>query len=1624
MDNSYKSKSIKKTKKFAGFIRLLLVISIMGLGTFQASACQYKLRLSHVSGSSWSGMFGTPTVDLSVNSTTVISGWTKPSGPIDVDSTFTVSTGDQISVTYNANGAWFDSDYSYSIVDANGQVVYTSGAGGAPSSMTNPVTGTCPMPDNGAIASISKDFSTGNKNVYTTLQNPGNNNITSAQIEWSVDGNMQNTYSFSGTLTSNNSTKLTLGSYNFSAGYSTIKVWITGVNNGSDNYNANDTLEKIIYNRAKLTLPFYEDFEDIGSNTSFDGVNADPINGIENWSFNYGGTDGRVRFDLAGGYNYSGNHSATLDNGSTSDTNKLVLNLPIDALYSSDIRLSFKYMDHGDELHSGDKVWARGSRTDSWVEIYDLKPDSTIDGQWNAVAIDLDQALSSQTITSGLQIMFGQSDGSSTNTPGSGDGITFDNIGVTEVYDNDMQMLSWDAPSTGIELGNAMDVSLSLKNAGLNPQSNFTVKYSLDGGNTFHQETVNSTLQPGDTLNYTFTQKGDFSSAGSKDLIAVVKTNLDPAKYNDTIHKQINNFTIPYTENFDNVTAPKLPAGWSKMVLAIYGEVAIMSDATWGAKVQSPPNALNFENSNYDNANAPNHIAVFPKHMGNIANNRIQFGAYTEETTAFIVVGVMDSPTDTTSFTAVDTVNFSQKDQWVTKIADLTSYTGSGKYIALRYGCPDSNTDLWIDDLTLEIKPTSPIFKASPDSINMTGVINYEPDTSLKTITVRNNGVGTLSITNTTITGTNDTNFAVLDTNSYPKDLQSNENISMKVKFFGNSTGNRTANLDITANSTTHTIPLNGNVVDPTINTFPYTENFEHEGMLPLGWKTSSNDGDFLWQINQGTTGSSSTGPDGDHTSGNGYYIFTEASSPADQGDEAMLVTPPVDFSSISNPGVILHYHMYGSDIDTFALDVATNGTWNNNVKNIIGQQQTAESDPYKQLTVGLGSYSNADSIRFRVIRGGGYTGDVAMDDITFAEVVNVDLGPDTALCAGSSITFSAGTGQGMTYEWYQPGQTTPFAISESITVDSAGTYIAYAENNAGMSDRDTVQITAIHTLPSVSFSTSSGPTYSVCSSADNLSGTPAGGNFTGNGINGSNFDPSNAGAGSHVITYTYTDGNGCSNQDTMHLTVNPDNNSPVTVTQDITTYLDNSGQTSITVSDIDNGSTDDCGIQNSTLNINNFDCSDVGANKVMLTVTDVNGNFATDSATVTVADTIAPAVATQNTTLYLDYNGNATLNASQIDNGSTDNCGIQSISLNNNSFTCSDLGANTVQITVTDNNGNTAQGQAIVTVADTIKPTPITKNLNIYLDNNGQASLTASDVNNGSFDNCGINSLSLSKTNFDCTDTVPQTIHLIANDGNGNTDSAAATITVMDTIAPVISSVNDTTICAGIYDFNHPMVTDNCNASLHQISGPASGDSLSPGMYNVVYLARDSWNNTSYNQFTITVSDYPTVELGPDTTICHNESITLQVDDNYSNYQWSDGSTGSSLTIDSLGYGLGTHTFTLTVTNASGCQTIDSVQVTIENCTSTEELSQQENIRIYPNPNNGKFTLELNGNSDKASVRIYTLDGRLVQSKQIERNALNNNKFVIDISDQSAGIYLLQLRGANLNINRRIIKH
>jgi len=110
-------------------------------------------------------------------------------------------------------------------------------------------------------------------------------------------------------------------------------------------------------------------------------------------------------------------------------------------------------------------------------------------------------------------------------------------------------------------------------------------------------------------------------------------------------------------------------------------------------------------------------------------------------------------------------------------------------------------------------------------------------------------------------------------------------------------------------------------------------------------------------------------------------------------------------------------------------------------------------------------------------------------------------------------------------------------------------------------------------------------------------------------------------------VTLSVTDSDGNTSTCNFNVTV-IDNEVPVAVCQDLTLEVDPvTGITNITAADVDNGSTDNCGIASMTLDITSFDCSMIGANTVTMTVTDTAGNISTCTSTVTIEDTTAPVI-------------------------------------------------------------------------------------------------------------------------------------------------------------------------------------------------------------------------------------------------------------------------------------------------------------------------------------------------------------------------------------------------------------
>jgi gliding motility-associated-like protein len=239
------------------------------------------------------------------------------------------------------------------------------------------------------------------------------------------------------------------------------------------------------------------------------------------------------------------------------------------------------------------------------------------------------------------------------------------------------------------------------------------------------------------------------------------------------------------------------------------------------------------------------------------------------------------------------------------------------------------------------------------------------------------------------------------------------------------------------------------------------------------------------------------------------------------------------------------------------------------------------------------------------------------------------------------------------------------------------------------------------------------------------------------------------------------------------------DTTAPIVVTQNITIYLDSNGEATITASQIDGGTTDDCD-SSPTLFINDgtFDCSNIGVNSIELLARDSSFNIGSDFAQVTVVDNIDPTItAPAAVTVNVDA---GTCEATGVALGSpttADNCSVDTTT--NDAPANYPLGDTTVTWTVTDGSGNTSTATQTVTVVDNIDPVALAQDITVSVGDNPFVEISEADIDNGSSDNCSIASITFDITQFDCSMSGDNTVTMTVTDASGNSSVTTFIVSV-----------------------------------------------------------------------------------------------------------------------------------------------------------------------------------------------------------------------------------------------------
>lgn len=379
--------------------------------------------------------------------------------------------------------------------------------------------------------------------------------------------------------------------------------------------------------------------------------------------------------------------------------------------------------------------------------------------------------------------------------------------------------------------------------------------------------------------------------------------------------------------------------------------------------------------------------------------------------------------------------------------------------------------------------------------------------------------------------------------------------------------------------------------------------------------------------------------------------------------------------------------------------------------------------------------------------------------------------------------------------------------------------------------------------------------------------------------------------------------------------------------------------------------------------------------------------------------DTIPPIAQAQPATLYLDGNGTATLNPSQVDNGSIDNCGIATYSVNPNTFNCSDIGIQNVIFTATDNSGNFSTTNVSVTILDTISPTiqSCPNDTILFANSSNCTAQVVWDVP-VVIDNCSSLIENVNYPNGSFFEGGTTQVNYIFSDLSGNSVGCTFNVNV-DTLISIGSSIIDIncfgestgeiniSISGGTLPYNYSW--SNSSTLEDQIGIPS-------GTYSVV-VTDDNGCSVESNYIINEPTDIQLSATSQDEINGLDGSIDLTTIGGTPPYSfvWNNGLTSED--ISSMSSGI----YTVIVTDFNGCQ--DSITVYIGTQLLIENI-ENSFLNIFPNPTNRYLNVDLDSylSSSIKEIRITNLIGQeLFYTKEFSN--------VLDLFYLPSGIYTIE---------------
>jgi gliding motility-associated-like protein len=535
---------------------------------------------------------------------------------------------------------------------------------------------------------------------------------------------------------------------------------------------------------------------------------------------------------------------------------------------------------------------------------------------------------------------------------------------------------------------------------------------------------------------------------------------------------------------------------------------------------------------------------------------------------------------------------------------------------------------------------------------------------------------------------------------------------------------------------------------------------------------------------------------------------------------------------------------------------------------------------------------------------------------ITVVPGLTASAGSNAAICQGGNTTLNASGGT--IYSWSPAAGLSSTTIANPVATPAATTtYTVTVTNGSGCTGTATVTVT-VNALPTAS----AGAPVSICSGGNTTLTATGGTSYSWSpsaGLSSTTVaNPVASPAATTTYTATVTNASGCSNTATVTVTVNPNPvanaGAPVTICIGNSTTLGASGGTSYSWSPA-------TALSSTTI-------ANPVANPVATTtytVTATNGNGCTNTATVTV--TVVPGLtASAGAPASICQGGSTTLNAS----GGTiyswsPAAGLSSTTIANPVATP----AATTTYTVAVTNGSGCTGSATVTI--TVNPLPTASAGGPVSECAGSGTtLTATGGTSYSWSPAaGLSSTTVS--NPTATDVSNTTYTVTVTDVHGCINTATVSVTVNP--LPTVSGGSAVAIC------NSGSTTLQATGAVSYTWSPGTGLSsttisnpVASPTATTIYTVTGTDANGCVNHDTVTVSvgNNLTPVVSPNTAVCAGSSTNLTASGG-TIYSWTPAAGLSSTTISNpVATPASTTTYTVTVTNSSGCNGTADVTVSV----------------------------------------------------------------------------------------------